>query len=294
MKEFLGTKKNSYRKITDIEREGDERFYDLTRKKDEYWTLDHNTMKYFEEIEEIAKPTDWEDLNRLLEGFLYHSQYQEYGHQCYELVRDKLGEELDELFLETQKKKIEAIEKEDEKRKEAFEAEKRHQAAIVGGIGDFFGALDELSASFQDGTKEGNIRAFEMQKQLSTANIIMKTAEAVMTAQLLPPPLNAIQTGVAVATGAAQIAKVQSAQPPSMHMGGVAPDETTARVLKGEAILSRSAVAQLGGEEGIRQIEQGNEQKNETVVIIQPFKHFGRFARELGFSQPKQTGVRGY
>ena len=98
MKEFLGTKKNSYRKITDIEREGDERFYDLTRKKDEYWTLDHNTMKYFEEIEEIAKPTEWGDLDRLLEGFLYHSQYQEYGHQCYELVRDKLGEELDELF----------------------------------------------------------------------------------------------------------------------------------------------------------------------------------------------------
>ena len=99
MKEFLGTKKNSYRKITDIEREGDERFYDLTRKKDEYWTLDHNTMKYFEEIEEIAKPTEWGDLDRLLEGFLYHSQYQEYGHQCYELVRDKLGEELDELFF---------------------------------------------------------------------------------------------------------------------------------------------------------------------------------------------------
>ena len=99
MKEFLGTKMNSYRKITDIEREGDERFYDLTRKKDEYWTLDHNTTKYFEEIEEIAKPTEWGDLDRLLEGFLYHSQYQEYGHQCYELVRDKLGEELDELFF---------------------------------------------------------------------------------------------------------------------------------------------------------------------------------------------------
>ena len=99
MKEFLGTKKNSYRKITDIEREGDERFYDLTRKKDEYWTLDHNTMKYFEEIEEIAKPNDWEDLDRLLEGFLYHSQYQEYSNQCFELVRDKLGEELDELFF---------------------------------------------------------------------------------------------------------------------------------------------------------------------------------------------------
>ena len=93
------TKKNIYPKIIDMEREGDERFYDLTRKKDEYWTLDHNTMKYFEDIEEIDRPTNWEHLDRLWEGFQYHSQYKEYINQCYELVRDKLGEELDELFF---------------------------------------------------------------------------------------------------------------------------------------------------------------------------------------------------
>jgi len=116
-----------------------------------------------------------------------------------------------------------------------------------------------------------------------------------MSAQSLPFPINIIQSGVAAATGAAQLIKVQTTQPPSsMHMGGIAPDETTARVLKGEAILSRSAVQNLGGEQGIRQIEQGREQKNETVVIIQPFKHFGRFAKELGYSKPKQTGIGGY
>ena len=72
---------------------------DDIEKDKEYWSLDHNTMKYFETIEEIPKPKDWNDLNRLEEGFLYHSQYRQYNRQCYELVRTKLGEQLDELFF---------------------------------------------------------------------------------------------------------------------------------------------------------------------------------------------------
>ena len=74
-------------------------FYDHTRNQEDYWSIDHETMKYFETIEEIPKPKDWDDLNRLEEGFLYHSQYRQYNRQCYELVRTKLGEQLDELFF---------------------------------------------------------------------------------------------------------------------------------------------------------------------------------------------------
>ena len=191
---------------------------------------------------------------------------------------------------------LEALAAENRKAEQAelLEMTNKRVKAEVGAIGDLFGTLSDLSAAFNEDSKEGNLRAFAMQKQLSTASIIMKTAEAIMAAQLLGPPLNAIQTGIAVATGAAQLAKVQSTQPPSFHMGGIAPDETTARVLKGEAVLSRGAVQRMGGEQGIRQIEQGSKQGNDRIVIIQPFKHFGRFARELGFQQPKQTGIRGY
>ena len=74
-------------------------FYDHTEKSSEYWTNDHNVMKYFEAIEEIAPPTEWEHLKRIEEGFFYHSQYIEYNNQSYELVRTKLGEYLDELFF---------------------------------------------------------------------------------------------------------------------------------------------------------------------------------------------------
>lgn len=75
-------------------------FYDHTERKGEYWELDHNTMKYFEAIEEIEPPNDWEDLNmRELDRYRYHSQYKEYNNQCYQLVRTKLGEYLDELLF---------------------------------------------------------------------------------------------------------------------------------------------------------------------------------------------------
>jgi hypothetical protein len=73
--------------------------YDDIEQDKEYWSLDHNTMKYFETIEEIPKPKDWEDLKRIHNGYQYHSQLREYNRQCYELVRTKLGEELDELFF---------------------------------------------------------------------------------------------------------------------------------------------------------------------------------------------------
>jgi hypothetical protein len=73
--------------------------YDDIEQDKEYWSLDHNTMKYFETIEEIPKPKDWDDLERIHNGYQYHSQLREYNRQCYELVRTKLGEQLDELFF---------------------------------------------------------------------------------------------------------------------------------------------------------------------------------------------------
>jgi len=66
-----------------------------------------------------------------------------------------------------------------------------------------------------------------------------------------------------------------------------------ARVLRGEAVLDRATVRRIGGEEGVRQLSQGTAPQ-EQVVVIQPFKHFGRFTREIGFRQPKNTGIKAY
>ncbi|MDB4789756.1 hypothetical protein OAG66_00155 [bacterium] len=161
--------------------------------------------------------------------------------------------------------------------------EKQEQVAQMGEI--------ERSAYEQ---KQKQLRAlFRFEKGMALAQVAMGTAEAIMAAQKLPIPFNAIQSGIAIATGVAQAGVVMSQQMPSFHMGGMAPDEATARVLRGEAILDRSTVRRIGGEQGVRNLQQGGSSSTNTVVI-QPFKHFGRFAKDLGISKAQPVGIRGY
>ena len=142
--------------------------------------------------------------------------------------------------------------------------------------------------------KRKQLRAlFVFQKGMSMAEVAMKTAEAIIAAQKLIPPFSFIQMGIATGIGAAQMGVVMSQQMPSFHMGGLAQDEATARVLKGEAVLDRATVRRIGGEQGVRNLQQGGSNGSQTVVI-QPFKHFGRFAKDLGISSPKLQGIRGY
>jgi hypothetical protein len=141
--------------------------------------------------------------------------------------------------------------------------EKQEQVAQMGEI--------ERSAYEQ---KQKQLRAlFRFEKGMALAQVAMGTAEAIVAAQKLIAPFNAIQSGLAIATGVAQAGVVMSQQMPAFHMGGMAPDEATARVLRGEAILDRSTVRR---------------------VVIQPFKHFGRFAKDLGISKAQPVGIRGY
>ena len=161
--------------------------------------------------------------------------------------------------------------------------EKQEQVAQMGEI--------ERSAYEQ---KRKQLRAlFRFEKGMALAQVVMGTAEAIVAAQKLIAPFNAIQSGLAIATGVAQAGVVMSQQMPAFHMGGMAPDEATARVLRGEAILDRSTVRRIGGESGVRNLQQGGSSSTHTVVI-QPFKHFGRFAKDLGISKSQPVGIRGY
>jgi len=36
-------------------------FYDHTKKQEDYWSIDHETIKYFETIEETPNPKDWDN-----------------------------------------------------------------------------------------------------------------------------------------------------------------------------------------------------------------------------------------
>ena len=166
-----------------------------------------------------------------------------------------------------------------------IEAEKKKQEELA--------AMSDIERQAHEQKKKQLMGLFNFRKGMAIAEIAMGTAEAVVAAQKLIPPFNGIQTALAMAVGVAQAAIVMGQQPPQFHMGGMAPDEMGARVLKGEAILDRATVRGLGGEQGIRQLQQ-NQGMGGQVVVIQPFKHFGRFTREIGLKPPRTTGIAGY
>lgn len=153
-----------------------------------------------------------------------------------------------------------------------------------------------LDAAVQNGrANQKTIMAlFRMNQIAAVGEIAFNTAKAVSQALTYGPVLAPAMTALAVGTGAAQSAVVMGQQPPqaSFHMGGMAPDEMGARVLKGEAVLDRATVRNIGGEQGVRNLQQGA--SGGQVMVIQPFKHFGRFTREIGYKTPKNTGIRGY
>ena len=238
--------------------------------------------------------------------------------QIYELGKVAENEELaqDVIKAELHKRELERLE-------EIKEIQTENAKLLVGGLGDIVSNLqsindlklesnkidveaaqkkaEDLEKLSKEERKQMERRAkfaimlFKMEKAASIAEIAMNTAEAVTKALTYGPVLGPALAAVAGATGAAQMAVVAGQPAPQMqfHMGGLAPDEANARVLRGEAILDRATVRRIGGEQGVRNLQQGGSGSVNTVVI-QPFKHFGRFSKELGISRAKPVGIRGY
>lgn len=74
-----------------------------------------------------------------------------------------------------------------------------------------------------------------------------------------------IAAGIAVA---ANIAEIASAAPPSFHRG-MAPDEYSATLKAGEGVLSTQGVANAGGSEGVRALNNGTGGSGQIVVVNQ-------------------------
>jgi hypothetical protein len=147
-------------------------------------------------------------------------------------------------------------------------------------MGSFGGAMIETldNVGVQNQVLVNNL--FMLQRAAAVAQIAFSTAENITKAQGYPAPLNAIASGLAVATGVAQTAVVMSQPAPSSkkHMGGtIGPDERNYTLLRGEAVLDRQTVRNIGGAEGVRKLQQN--QTRPEVVVLQPFKHFDRFLK---------------
>ena len=179
--------------------------------------------------------------------------------------------------------------------KELIQDTIQHGDELFSSLGQFSSAAMELAKQNGKENSKTMKMLFRMSQVAAVGEIAMEAAKQVMAATALPVGFREAKIGLALGTAAAQTGIVMAQQPPqsSMHMGGMAPDEMGARVLQGEAVLDRATVQRIGGEEGVQQLQEGNI-GDSKVVVIQPFKHFGRFAKEIGFKAPIQTGLRAY
>jgi len=165
-----------------------------------------------------------------------------------------------------------------------------HQTFLA--YSDMLGGIADLVESNAKDEGKAAAKVFALRQGAALAETAMNTAKGIVNAlATYPGPGGVVLASLIGATGAAQMATISSQQPPSFHMGGMANDEMGARVLRGEAVLDRATVRRIGGEQGVKQLQQGN--NGGEVVVVQPFRHFGRFAREIGFKTPRKTGMRG-
>ena len=189
----------------------------------------------------------------------------------------------------------ENLKRQQQMKMDIFNTDMDNASALSGAFSEFSNAV--LQAAMDNGraNQKAIMGLFRMNQAAAVGEIAFNTAKAVTEALAYPPIARAAMIATAIGTGAAQTAVVMAQKPPqaTFHMGGMAPDEMPARVLRGEAVLDRATVRRIGGEEGVKQLSQGTAPQ-EQVVVVQPFKHFGRFTKEIGFRQPKQTGIRAY
>ena len=156
-----------------------------------------------------------------------------------------------------------------------------------------FSGIGEVAMNIAGENEEAQQRAFEVNQAAAMADVVFGTARAIAAAMVLPPGLRGAAIAGAIATGGVQWAKVATQEPPKYHMGGTAPDEVNATLLRGEAVLSRQAVQSVGGAEGVRKIEEGSTGL-QNAIIIQPFKHLDRYIKMQNKRKPRMIGSGGY
>jgi hypothetical protein len=130
--------------------------------------------------------------------------------------------------------------------------------------------------------KSAAIKAFMVDKALKLAQATTAVALAAANALATPPAPNLFAAGLAAAAGAIQIASIASQQP-AFHAGGVVgqPDEITARLRSGEAVLNPVARQTLG-DSNIERLNagQGVSSQGTAVQIVYKHKAFDYFIRD--------------
>jgi hypothetical protein len=115
--------------------------------------------------------------------------------------------------------------------------------------------------------------AFLIDKAAKLAQALTATALATINALSMPPAPNYIAAGLAAAGGAVQVATIAAARP-SFHSGGMAdfsPDEASAVIRRGEAVLSPQGRRAIG-DDTIRAANAGMG-SGQTIMVQQVYRH---------------------
>jgi hypothetical protein len=155
-------------------------------------------------------------------------------------------------------------------------------ATFANGISDLLAQRAEANAKRD---KELALRQFKASKAAAISEATINGAVAITRAlATLGPVAGALATAGLTASTAAQVAVIAS-QKPAFDRGGMIQggaqmaDQVTIRALPGEAVLSRGAVRDLGGQPGVDRLNRGNT-TGQNVVMVPVYKHFGRFVQD--------------
>lgn len=210
------------------------------------------------------------EYENLLELGLLSGEHELAQQMAYELDKQRLAE-IEQIQQDNHQKDLERIQ-------EKIGAYADMGSQFTGAVKTFASAMGEYLENTDRATEKSIKRLFRLEQAAAVADIAMETAKGIASALSLPPVVRGATIAAVTAAGAAQTAAVLSQQPPTLHMGGMAPDERQATLLTGEAVLDRTTVRNLGGQQGVRQLQNGQTNTN-NVVIIQPFKHIDRYNR---------------
>lgn len=174
--------------------------------------------------------------------------------------------------------------KEAETKKKLHQNELKDMQSIFNSSMQITNTLTEFNEKKGMAARAQAYRMFRVNQTAALANIGFAIAEGLAESAGQP-----LRTAAVIAAGVASTAKVLAQKPPTADMGMIGnndplrPDETTTRVLRGEAVIDRATVNRLGGEQGIRNLQEGGAVGG-GVVVVQPFKHFDRFMKQASQS----------
>lgn len=166
-------------------------------------------------------------------------------------------------------------------------AAERTNQALKDGYGELTRAETDQLRERMSRQRKAALALWVVSKAAAIAEGIVNTRKAVSTAfASVPPPFNIAAATLAGIAGAAQVAQIAAAPPPSFHRGtqGASSrrDEFAATLERGEAVIPKSAAQDPRNQDAIARLRGDRMSAGPTVVAVDRYdgRAFGRGIRD--------------